>query len=57
MEITNKFTALENLSCNEDIHRAWEKIRENIKPSAKEGLGLRELKQHKPCFDEESLHF
>ena len=28
-------------------------IKENIKNSAKESLGLHELKQHKPWFDEE----
>ena len=30
-EITNRFTALENVSEDEDINRAWESIRENIK--------------------------
>ena len=34
-----------NLSDNEDIIRAWENIKENIETSAKENLGLRELKQ------------
>ena len=57
IEITNKFSALENLSDNEDINRAWENINENIKTSAKESLGLREFKHHKPWFDEECLHF
>ena len=57
IEITNKFAALENLSDNEDINRAWENIKENIKTSAKESLGLRELKKYKPWFDEECLHF
>ena len=28
-----------------------------MKTSAKESLGLREFKQHKPWFDEECLHF
>ena len=42
---------------NRDTNRAWENIKENIKTSAKESLGLHELKQHKPWFDEESLHF
>ena len=56
-EITNSFVALENLSDNEDIKRAWENIKENIKTSAKWSLGLRELKQHKPWFDEECLNF
>jgi hypothetical protein len=32
-------------------------IKENIKTSAKESLGLHELKQHKTCFDKECLHF
>ena len=47
-EISNGFAALENLSDSEDINRAWENITENIKISAKESLGLHELKQHKP---------
>ncbi len=57
IEITNSFAALENLSDNKDINRAWVNIKENIKISAKESLGLRELKQHIPWFDEECLHF
>jgi len=48
---------LENLCDNEDINRAWENIKENIKTSAKESLGLQELKWHKPWFDEECLGF
>jgi len=48
---------LENLSDSEGINRAWENIKENIKTSAKESLGLHELKQHKPWFGEECLHF
>ena len=39
----------------EEINKAWENIKENIKTSAKESQGLRELKQHKPWFDEECL--
>jgi hypothetical protein len=46
---------LENLNDSEDINRAWENIKENIKTSAKESLGVHELKQHKPWFDEECL--
>jgi len=57
IEITNKFTALENLSDGEDINRAWENIKENIKTSAKQNLGLHELKQHKPWFGEKCLGF
>jgi hypothetical protein len=39
---------LENLNVSEDINRAWENIKENIKISAKESLGLHEQKKHKP---------
>ena len=39
----------------EDINRAWENIKQNIKTSAKESLGLYRLKQHRPWFDEECL--
>jgi len=42
----NRFAALGNLSDDEDINRDWENIKENIKISAKESLGLYELKQH-----------
>ena len=48
---------MENLSDSEDINRAWENFKENIKTSAKESLGLQELKQHKPWFGKECLHF
>ena len=50
-EITNRFAGLENLNDGEDINRAWENIKENIKTSAKENLGLDELIRHKPWFD------
>jgi hypothetical protein len=30
IEITNKFAALENLSDDKDINRAWENIKENL---------------------------
>jgi len=39
------------------VNRTWENIRENIKTSAKESLGLHKWKQHKPCYDEECLGF
>jgi hypothetical protein len=35
-----------------DINRAWENIKENIKTSAKESLGLHEMKQLESWFDE-----
>ena len=54
-KISNRFAALETLSDREDINRARENIKENIKTSVKESLGLYELKQHTPWFDEECL--
>jgi hypothetical protein len=57
IEITNRFAALENLDVDEDVNRAWENIKENIKTSAKESLGLLELKRHKPWFDEGCVGF
>jgi len=44
IKISNMFAALDNISDREDINRAWENINENIKTSAKESLGLYELK-------------
>ena len=43
IEITNRFAALENLIVDKNVNRAWENIKENIKTSAKESLGLLEL--------------
>ena len=57
IEITNKFAALENLNNDEDVNRIWEHIKENIQTSAKESLGLHELNQNNPWFDEECLVF
>jgi len=51
------FATLENFSDSEDINRAWENTKENIRTSIKERLGLHKLKQHKPWFDEECLGF
>jgi hypothetical protein len=51
VEISGRFAALENSDTEVDISTAWETIRENIKISAKESLGYRELKKHKPWFD------
>jgi len=56
-KISDRSVALENLSDSEDTNRAWENGKENIKISAEESLGLYELKQHKPWFVEECLHF
>jgi len=57
IEIRNRFAALEKLNGDENVNRAWENIKENIKTSAKESLGLHELKQHKPWFDKECVDF
>ena len=57
IEITNSFAALENLNVDEDVNRAWENIKENIKTSAKESLGLHKWKQHKPLFNKECVDF
>jgi len=48
---------LENLNGDEKFNRAWENIKEGIKTSAKESLGLHEWKQHKPLFDKECVDF
>jgi glycine betaine/choline ABC-type transport system substrate-binding protein len=53
IEITNRFAASENLNDCDDTNRAWENIKENIKTSDQESLGLQELKQHKPWFDKD----
>jgi len=37
---------LEKLNDSEDINMDWENIKENIKTSAKDSLGLHELKEH-----------
>ena len=57
IKFLNTFAALENLSNSEDINRDLENIKENIKTVAKKRRGLCELKQHKPCFDEECSSF
>jgi len=57
IKISIGLAALENLNDSENINRAWENIKENIKTSVKEILGRYELKRHKPRFDEEYLQF
>jgi uncharacterized FlaG/YvyC family protein len=44
--IKNKFAVLENLDDNGDINKACETIRENIRISAKESIGLCESKSY-----------
>jgi hypothetical protein len=55
IENTKRFTGLENRSDDEDISGSWESIKKTIKSSAKGSLGLHEMKQHKPWFDEKYL--
>ena len=57
IKVSNRFAALYIFNHSQDINRVWENIKENIKTSAKESLGLHELKQHKPWYDEECLRF
>ena len=57
IEIRNTFSALQNLSDDEDVDRTWGNVKEIIKILVKESLGLHELKQNKPWFDEECLGF
>ena len=40
IEISNRFAALENFNEGDDLNRAWENIKENIKTSATDSLGL-----------------
>jgi hypothetical protein len=53
IEISEGFIGLENLSDGEDIN--WENIKEHIKISAEESLGVHELEQRLPRSDEECL--
>jgi len=57
IKITNRFAALENLNDSQGINRSWKNIKENIKTSAKESLGLYKQKHHKSWFDEECSEF
>jgi hypothetical protein len=50
IKISNRFAPFKNMSYSEDMDKAWQNIKGNIKTSAKESLGLPELKQHKPLF-------
>jgi len=52
MKTSNRSAALEIINDSEDIKWAWENIKLNIKSSAKDSLGLYELKQHKEWFNE-----
>jgi hypothetical protein len=43
--VSDRFAASVSLNENKDINRIWENIKENIKASAKENLGLYEMRQ------------
>jgi hypothetical protein len=53
INISNSFAAFENLNESEDINRVLGNIEENIKTSAKDSLGLNEMKKHKPDLMED----
>jgi hypothetical protein len=57
IQISKRSAALESLNDTKDTNRAWENIKESIRISAKDRLGLYEWKQHKPCFDKECSNF
>ena len=48
---------MKNLNDDENVNRVWKNIKEYMKTSAKESLGLHEWKQHKPWFDRECVDF
>ena len=48
-KISKRLAALHILKDSEDINKAWENIKGDIKILAKESLDLCERKQHKPC--------
>jgi hypothetical protein len=51
VDVSNRFTAVEELVSEVEINSAWEIVRENIKISAKQSLCYFEL-EHKPWSDE-----
>jgi hypothetical protein len=53
VEISNTFSAVENLCEGLDINNAWGSIRDQIKTSTKESLGHHRLRHNKPWFDDE----
>jgi len=57
IKIRIRFAALETLNGVENVNRAWENVKENIKTSARENQSLHEWKQHKPWFDKECVDY
>jgi len=39
IKISNTFIVMENLNNSQDVNKAWENIKQNIKTSAEESLG------------------
>ena len=56
IKISNRLAAWKNLKYGEDMPRAWKNLKDDMKTFA-ENIGLYELKQHKPLFDEECYDF
>jgi hypothetical protein len=52
VEVSNRFSALEDLDAEMDINSGQDTVRENIKISAKESLGYYDMKTHKSWFYE-----
>ena len=50
-KISNRFAALKNLIGSEDLNRAWENIKQNLRNSVKDSLGLYAFTRHKTWFD------
>jgi hypothetical protein len=51
VEVSDRFSASENLDTKMDVNSVWKTITENIKVSAIESLGY-DLKKHKSRFHE-----
>ena len=52
IDVANRFSALEGLEIS-SVDDTWVKIRDSIKDSAKEKVGILETIRNKPWFDEE----
>ena len=52
IKISNRLAALKELNDSKGINRALENMKENIKTSPKEIVGLHRLKKHTSWFDE-----
>jgi hypothetical protein len=50
IDVANRFSALESLDIS-SVDDTWVKIRDSIKASAKEKVGVLETNRNKPWFD------